>query len=278
MKRLLILMTLMLTACSGGKAVAPLGHYGDSRTQPQQARASANAPFSYVVRKGDTLYSISFRYGMDYRDLARANGIGPPYTIYIGQKLKLKGTTTTQRSPVVASQPKATAPAPKSLPKTQTATAPPPKSVPKTSAPDAKPAESSSKPIPPAPSGTATPAWRWPTKGPLLSSFSDAAASRKGIKIAGKAGQDVIASAAGRVVYSGNGLPRYGNLLIIKHNDVYLSAYAHNQSLLVKEGDNVASGQKIATLGRTGTQRDQLHFEIRRNGKPVDPMRYLPKQ
>ena len=88
----------------------------------------------------------------------------------------------------------------------------------------------------------------------------------------------MIASAAGRVVYSGNGLPRYGNLLIIKHNDVYLSAYAHNQSLLVKEGDSVQSGQKIATLGRTGTQRDQLHFEIRRNGQPVDPMRYLPKQ
>lgn len=80
------------------------------------------------------------------------------------------------------------------------------------------------------------------------------------------------------MVYSGNGLPRYGNLLIIKHNDVYLSAYAHNQSLLVKEGDSVQSGQKVATLGRTGTQRDQLHFEIRRNGKPVDPMRYLPKQ
>ncbi|MEX1201089.1 MAG: peptidoglycan DD-metalloendopeptidase family protein [Methylophaga sp.] len=276
MKRLLILMTLMLTACSGGKAIAPLGHYGDSRTQQQQARVAANAPFSYIVRKGDTLYSISFRYGMDYRDLARANGIGPPYTIYVGQKLKLRGATTTQPARVAASEPKATAP--KSVPKTQTATAPPPKSVPKTSSPAAKPAESSSQSIPSTPSGTANPAWRWPTKGPLLSSFSDAAASRKGIKIAGKAGQDVIASAAGRVVYSGNGLPRYGNLLIIKHNDVYLSAYAHNQSLLVKEGDNVQSGQKIATLGRTGTQRDQLHFEIRRNGKPVDPMRYLPKQ
>lgn len=269
-------MMLMLTACSGGKAVAPLGHYGDNRTQQQQGRAAANVPFSYIVRKGDTLYSISFRYGMDYRDLARANGIGPPYTIYVGQKLKLRGATTTQRSRVAASQPKATAP--RSVPKTQTTTASPARSVPKTSSSAAKPAESNSKSLSQAPSGTANPAWRWPTKGPLLSSFSDAEATRKGIKIAGKAGQDVIASAAGRVVYSGNGLPRYGNLLIIKHNDVYLSAYAHNQSLLVKEGDNVQSGQKIATLGRTGTQRDQLHFEIRRNGKPVDPMRYLPKQ
>lgn len=275
MKRLLILMTLFLTACSGGKAIAPLGQY-DNRPSKQQTRTPANAPLSYTVRKGDTLYSISFRYGMDYRELAKVNGIGPPYTIYVGQKLKFKGAPPAQRTRVAASQPK-TAPQ-KSQPKTQSNTASQPKpaaSQPKTVT---KPPESSSKPIPPAPSGTATPAWRWPTKGPLLSSFSNAEAGRKGIKIAGKAGQDVIASAAGRVVYSGNGLPRYGNLLIIKHNDVYLSAYAHNQSLLVKEGDSVQSGQKIATLGRTGTQRDQLHFEIRRNGQPVDPMRYLPKQ
>ncbi|MDT8310784.1 MAG: peptidoglycan DD-metalloendopeptidase family protein [Methylophaga sp.] len=277
MKRLLILITLMLTACSGGKAVAPLGHY-DSRA-PQQGRttAPANAPLSYTVRKGDTLYSISFRYGMDYRELAQVNGIGPPYTIYVGQKLKFRGTTA-QRSRVAVSQPKAATPAPKSVPKTQPSTASQPKPAYSQKTRAAKPAESSSKPSPPAPSGTATLAWRWPTQGPLLSSFSNSSATRKGIKIAGKAGQDVVASAAGRVVYSGNGLPRYGNLLIIKHNDVYLSAYAHNQSLLVKEGDSVQSGQKIATLGRTGTQRDQLHFEIRRNGQPVDPMRYLPKQ
>ncbi|MDX1572734.1 MAG: peptidoglycan DD-metalloendopeptidase family protein [Methylophaga sp.] len=269
-------MTLILTACSGGKAVAPLGHY-DSQRAKQQAPKAANAPFSYSVRKGDTLYSISFRYGMDYRELARINGIRPPYTIYVGQKLKFNGASPAQRTQVAASQPKP-APIPKSIPKTQTSTASQPKpasSQPKPAA--AKPAESS-KPIPPAPSGSATPAWRWPTQGPLLSSFSNSSATRKGIKIAGKAGQDVVASAPGRVVYSGNGLPRYGNLLIIKHNDVYLSAYAHNQSLLVKEGDSVQAGQKIATLGRTGTQRDQLHFEIRRNGQPVDPLRYLPKQ
>ncbi len=276
MIRLLILMTLFLTACGGGKAIAPLGHYDSRAPQQTRAKAPADAPLSYTVRRGDTLYSISFRYGMDYRDLARVNGIGPPYTIYVGQKLKFKGAPPAQRTRVAASQPK-TAPQ-KSQPKTQSNTASQPKPAPSQPKTVTKPPESSSKPIPPAPSGTATPAWRWPTKGPLLSSFSNAEAGRKGIKIAGKAGQDVIASAAGRVVYSGNGLPRYGNLLIIKHNDVYLSAYAHNQSLLVKEGDSVQSGQKIATLGRTGTQRDQLHFEIRRNGQPVDPMRYLPKQ
>ena len=120
--------------------------------------------------------------------------------------------------------------------------------------------------------------WRWPTSGKILSTYSKSAAGRKGIDIAGKSGQSIIAAASGKVVYSGNGLPRYGNLLIIKHNDVYLSAYAHNKTLLVKEGQLVKAGQKIALLGRSGTQQNQLHFEIRRNGKPVDPMRFLPKR
>ena len=111
-----------------------------------------------------------------------------------------------------------------------------------------------------------------------MSTYSDSSPGRKGINIAGKAGQAIIAAASGKVVYSGNGLPRYGNLLIIKHNDVYLSAYAHSEKLLVKEGEVVTAGQKIALMGRTGTQRDQLHFEIRRNGKPVDPIRFLPKR
>jgi lipoprotein NlpD len=112
----------------------------------------------------------------------------------------------------------------------------------------------------------------------VVSTFSESAAGRKGINIIGKPGQPILAAADGKVVYSGDGLPRYGNLLIIKHNDVYLSAYAHNDTLLVKEGDTVKSGQRIATLGRSGTQVEQLHFEIRRNGKPVDPIRFLPKQ
>jgi lipoprotein NlpD len=120
--------------------------------------------------------------------------------------------------------------------------------------------------------------WRWPTEGRVVSTYSNSSPGRKGIDIAGKSGQPVYAAASGKVVYSGNSLPRYGNLLIIKHNDVYLSAYAHSDRLLVSEGEVVKSGQKIALMGRTGTQRDQLHFEIRRNGKPVDPMRFLPKR
>lgn len=192
---------------------------------------------------------MSWRYGMDYKTLAKANGIKSPYTIYVGQKLRFKSSqkVTAARTTKTVSK------------KTSTST-----SKQQTSSP----ASSSNQRL----------TWRWPTNGKIISTYSKSAAGRKGIDITGKSGQNIIAAASGKVVYSGNGLPRYGNLLIIKHNDVYLSAYAHNKTLLVKEGQWVKSGQKIATLGKSGTQRYQLHFEIRRNGKPVDPMRFLPKK
>jgi lipoprotein NlpD len=117
--------------------------------------------------------------------------------------------------------------------------------------------------------------WIWPTTGKLLSSFSK---NSKGVKISGQAGQPILASAAGEVVYSGHGLRGYGNLIIIKHNNTFLSAYAHNSKLLVKEGEAVAKGQKIAEMGNTDTDMTQLHFEIRKHGKPVDPLEYLPNQ
>lgn len=256
---LLLLLTITLTACGGGgRAVAPVGSYSDERSQ----RKIVAPPSYYTVRKGDTLYSISWRYGMDYREVARINGIRPPYTIYAGQKIRFKPTrTTTSRKPTKTAQKATTKP---TRPSTKSTTA--------------------SKAKPKSDTGTETFVgsqnlqWRWPTTGKLVSTYSNSSPGRKGIDIAGKAGQPIYAAAAGKVVYSGNGLPRYGNLLIIKHNDVYLSAYAHNERLLVKEGDIVKTGQKIALMGRTGTQRDQLHFEIRRNGKPVDPMRFLPKR
>lgn len=250
----LVLLLLLLTAC--GSNMAPVRSYDADR------RSSSPPPSEYTVKRGDTLYSISFRYGMDYKRVAAINGIGPPYTIYVGQKIKFRGAS----QPVKKSPTRSTAKSSSSQPtkKPEPATR--------------QQAKTENKPDTSAPSGTGTPNWRWPTKGKLLSSYSDADPGRKGIKISGQRGQDVIAAAGGRVVYSGAGLVRYGNLLIIKHNDVYLSAYAHNDSLLVKEGDSVKAGQKIATLGRTGTNRDQLHFEIRRNGKPMDPMRFLPKQ
>jgi lipoprotein NlpD len=260
-----LLLILGVTACGGGgRAVAPVGGYDSNSKQ----RKISPAPNYYTVQKGDTLYSISWRYGMDYKDVARINGIRSPYTIYVGQKLRFSAPPRTATAPVSrppaqskpvqpAPAPKATSPAPKSTP--QAATPPPTKTEPKFV-------------------GSQNLQWRWPTSGPVVSTYSESSPGRKGIDIAGKAGQDIMAAASGKVVYSGNGLPRYGNLLIIKHNDVYLSAYAHNDKLLVKEGEIVNAGQKIALMGRTGTQRDQLHFEIRRNGKPIDPLRFLPKR
>lgn len=256
-----LLLMITLTACGGGgRAVAPVGNYDYDRSQ----RKISAPPTYYTVKKGDTLYSISWRYGMDYKDVARMNGISSPYTIYVGQKIRFKpnrrSTATSQSAKTRPVQP---APAPK---------------------PTAKPKATASKPKPsPAPArqtfvGNQNLQWRWPTEGRVVSTYSNSSPGRKGIDIAGKAGQTVIAAASGKVVYSGNSLPRYGNLLIIKHNDVYLSAYAHSDKLLVKEGEIVKGGQKIALMGRTGTQRDQLHFEIRRNGKPVDPIRFLPKR
>jgi lipoprotein NlpD len=258
-----LLLIMSLTACGGGgRAVAPVGDYDYS----SKNRKIATPPSYYTVQRGDTLYSISWRYGMDYKDVARINGIRSPYTIYVGQKLRFKSTssrnTTASRSSQNNAKPKPVKPTPK-----------PTISKPTPAKPTPKPVVADDNFV-----GNQNLQWRWPTSGRVVSTYSNSSPGRKGIDIAGKAGQPVIAAASGKVVYSGNSLPRYGNLLIIKHNDVYLSAYAHSERLLVKEGDLVRGGQKIALLGHTGTQRDQLHFEIRRNGKPVDPIRFLPKR
>jgi lipoprotein NlpD len=253
MRVILILLLLSLTACGGSQAVVPVGSYSNnSNISSKSVKASSSSV--YKVRKGDTLYSISFRYGEDYKRLAKMNNIRSPYNIYVGQKIYFKQLKKTAsrtkkitKQKVVTKKPTAT----KSVTKKKTTST-----------------SSSNKRL----------SWRWPTKGKVISTYSISSTGRKGIDIAGRSGQQVLAAASGKVVYSGNGLARYGNLLIIKHNDVYLSAYAHNKTLLVKEGEYVKVGQKIAKLGRSGTQRDQLHFEIRRNGKPVDPLRFLPKQ
>jgi lipoprotein NlpD len=244
---------------------APLENRGSQPAARHANPASRPAPpiraKSYRVRRGDTLYSIAWRAGRDFRSLARWNRIPPPYTIYPGQLLTL---VPQSRPASAASQARRSPAAPASKPPAPAASQPRPKAQP---APSSKPAQ---------PTGPLR--WHWPAGGPLLSSYSAKDPSRKGIKIGGRPGQPVRAAEGGRVVYSGSGLIGYGQLIIIKHNDTYLSAYGHNAKLLVKEGEQVARGKHIADMGRSNDGKPMLHFEIRRDGRPVDPLGLLPRR
>ena len=305
------------------------------------ASSPARAPIvestlgSYRVVRGDTLYAIAFKHGVDYRDLAAWNGIAAPYTIFAGQELRLSvpahistpvaAAASTAQSAVpmpeptpgsavtaaiaehaaaapvksafedvsaqtpapVADLPKPAEPAPAVGP---VAPALPPKPVVVAETP--KPAIETPKPAPPIPipkplaeaahvdntpelsSGGVT--WRWPSEGKVIAAYMSGDPTRQGIDIGGKTGDPVRSAADGEVVYSGNGLIGYGELIIVKHNANFLSAYGHNRSRLVKEGDKVKAGQAIAEMGASASSRDELHFEIRKNGKPVNPLEYLP--
>lgn len=222
---------------------------------------------AHQVTRGDTLFSIAWRYGWDYRELAAANGISAPYTIHPGQQIHLDRSAP-QTIASAPSRPAAPPATPPSTPARPATPAPAP-----TPAPPARSPSTASMP-----SGTGAVTWRWPANGQLISGFSSQAAGQRGITLGGREGDPVLAAADGVVVYRGNGLTGYGNLLIIKHNDRWLSAYAHNHDMLVREGERVRIGQRIATMGATGTFRTQLHFEIRRDGQPVDPTSVLPKR
>ncbi len=310
------------TQASGAQTLAP------SSARAEHAHGEMTAQ-GYVVARGDTLYSIAFRHGMDYRALAERNGIGPPYTIHPGQVLRLgeesvsapRTTAQPSTSARVASAPANTGPVfepvennppaataqtngqeqsgavtlpqvhlqPGSTPVTQqpATVARPGATPPRTSEVAAVPASNSSaasatnasnianpQPLSPAASGRTRTVdgvtWQWPSDGAVISS------SGSGLDIAGNAGDPVRAAADGTVVYSGNGLIGYGELIIIKHSDNYLSAYGHNRKRLVQEGQHVRAGQQIAEMGSSGAPREELHFEIRKAGKPVDPTDYLP--
>lgn len=256
--RLLVCVLFLLQGCVGGPNYAPVS---DLHSPPERV------PNSYVVRSGDTLYSIAFRYGLDFRGLASANGIGSDYRIVPGQRLRLsdraKAAKTAASAPVKGPSKTAVAPrAPASQP---------------TSAPSAV-VQSQSKKSPQVLETTALTDWQWPTEGRVIRGFSASEYAHKGIDIAGKQEQPVKTVANGVVVYAGSGLVGYGKLLIVKHSERYLSAYAHNNRLLVKEGESVRQGQTIARMGDTGTDRTKLHFEIRKDGKPVNPVSLLPKR
>ncbi len=206
----------------------------------------------YLVKPTDTLYSIAWRYGLDYKELARWNKIAINSTIYPGQRLILIEPDGTGKQTIPTKQTTSTTSVPTSQPSVS------------------KPATTTA--------GSNPKRWLWPTSGRLLSTFSAQKLDRRGIDIGGKLGQAIYAVADGRVVYSGNGLAGYGNLIIIKHSDMYLSAYAYSKERLVSEGMKVKAGMKIAKMGQHKTRTARLHFQIRKNGKPVNPEKFLPKR
>ena len=221
----------------------------------------------YVVVKGDTLYSIAFRLGIDFQELAARNGIQTPYIIKIGQTLSTAKPVPqpTSKKPKVAV--KASSPSKitsKTVSKQSKAT-----SVTKSSSKSQAPGDNVNK-------SQSLSRWSWPSAGKVVRTYSSN--RHKGIDIAGKRGDPVKAVAAGKVVYAGTGVTGYGSLLIIKHNDTYLSAYGHNEQLLVSENMNIRAGQQIATMGSSGTDTVKLHFELRRRGQPIDPLTLLPRR
>ncbi|TWR98270.1 peptidoglycan DD-metalloendopeptidase family protein [Pseudomonas saxonica] len=215
----------------------------------------------YVVRRGDTLFSIAFRYGWDWKALAARNKIDPPFTIVPGQTIRFDGRAGT-------------------VPSGGTTTTVVSSSAGTKTTVIKRPATTSKATVAPAPlpAGPAPKGWGWPSDGILIGKFSSNGSLNKGIDIAGDLGQPVLAASDGSVVYAGSGLRGYGELVIIKHSDTYVSAYGHNRRLLVREGQQVKVGQTIAEMGSTGTDRVKLHFEIRRQGKPVDPLQFLPRR
>ncbi len=233
-------LALSLMACSSAVV----------RDANTRAASVAKPGATTLVQRGDNLYRIATSNGIAVGDLAAWNGIPMPYTIYPGQRLRLYPQAAGHRADSVHSSP-ASAP---SRPRT-------------VSAAPAAPAAA------PLASGVA---WRWPADGQLLSRYVAGEPTRQGVDIAGSGGSPVRAAGDGVVVYSGSGLVGYGELIIIKHNDAWLSAYGHNRNRLVNEGQLVKAGQQIAEMGRSGAPRDMLHFEVRYNGKPVDPLQYLP--
>lgn len=227
---MLLCAGLLLAGCSGSKS------------------SDSGSGVVYTVKRGDTLYRISRTTGTSVNDLARLNGISPPYTIEVGQKLKLGGSKTASAKSTKKSSSKTAAVRPSS-------------SVPQSSWP---------------PVGQRC--WQWPASGKVILPYSTAEGGNKGIDISAARGTPVYAAGAGKVVYVGNQLRGYGNLIMIKHGEDYITAYAHNDTMLVNNGQSVKAGQKIATMGSTDAASVRLHFQIRYRATAIDPQRYLPPQ
>jgi lipoprotein NlpD len=259
----------------------PPGAVEPASIKPLPGIENLGKPGYYTVKPGDTMIRIGLDNGQNWRDIVRWNSLENPNIIEVGQVLRVVppsagpenfgvvtrpvtsgSVATTPVTPGSAPATAASAARPASAPVPAVAVVPPVATPPVVASP------------PPAATGDEDVAWIWPAHGTLVAGFDDA--KNKGLDIAGKAGDAVLASADGRVVYAGAGLRGYGNLVILKHNSTFLTAYAHNQTLLVKEDQSVRKGQKIAEMGNSDADRVKLHFEIRRQGKPVDPAKYLP--
>ena len=303
LERLFVLAVLLFLAGCTSKSPAPVSDRGGQYSATKG---------TYVVKAGDTVRSIAREFGMDYRELIAINSIESPDRIAPGRVLKVKppasavaagsssavsepiasdvvvakplggesvvekrplagSSGTLKREPKAGKEPYSDQALAQAQNQPQTA-----ESAPVLATTEAKSeVKNDEKPAEPVVGGDEI-SWLWPVSGKTIATFSEG--GNKGLDIAGKSGDPVIASAGGKVVYSGEGLRGYGKLVIIKHNATYLSAYAHNQTVLVKEGQSVSKGQKIAEMGSSGTDKVKLHFEVRRNGKPVDPLKYLPQR
>jgi lipoprotein NlpD len=277
---IVLLLAALMTACAGPAASgkrAPIVEYGAGPVTSVAEKAAETSTI-YVVQAGDTLYSIAFLNGLDYMEVAQQNGLKDPTAIQVGQKLRLivpaeevvsevptQIVTRIPRAGEIKNQPKVgrLLYSAQALAKAQHIQ-------------DDEPSATSVASVAPTPTVVEEGVeWGMPTRGKVIAGYSKSA-NRKGVDIAGSQGQPILASASGKVVYSGSGLRGYGKLVIIKHNATFLSAYAHNNRLLVKEGQSVRKGQKIAEMGSSDTDQVKLHFEIRKMGKPVDPAKYLP--
>jgi lipoprotein NlpD len=269
LRRAWLILLCFVAACTSQPVNAPVG---DRSERPLRN------PDTHRVRQGDTLFSVAFLYGYTVDELAAWNGLRAPYNIYKGQQLRLtappKSTARkTQRKTSRPKKPPTGASQPKPRYSTKVKNKAPSRLPPHAASSEQRHSSRRAQP-PPAKALN----WSWPASGRVIRGYDPNTTGKKGVDIAGKTGQSVRAAAAGKVVYSGSGLSGYGRLIIVKHNKDFLSAYAHNRKLIAREGQWVEKGAVIAQMGSSGTDRTQLHFEIRKKGRPVDPLRYLPKR
>jgi lipoprotein NlpD len=247
---LLLFLLAILCSCSSSWQASEDEFSADQAPLPQY----------HTVSKGETLYAIAFRYGLSFEQIAQINHISYPYTIFPGQRLHIKSSNGETTDKALAGAGSGAHAGRKQSTAAESANA------------DKKASQSAER------AAESNIKWQWPANGAVIAGFADKGKINKGLDIAGKKGDAVYAAADGKVVYSGSGLVGYGNLIIVKHNAVFISAYAHNDQILVKEGGQVKVGQKIAEIGSSGANRNTLHFEIRRGGNPVDPRNYLPRK